>query len=109
MYNVYDIPFIDTSLMTHGVLRLRSIPHEDELSIKIVRGAGHYSFEAAADLRRLGVGEQSKCREKCCPDHHNQGGTSQHTDIKSLIHFKKHLFYFVYLQCCLKMMLLLSR
>ena len=82
MYLSY-IPFIDTSLMTHGVLRLRSIPHEDELSIKIVRGAGHYPLEAAADLRRLGVGEQSKCREKCCPHHHNQGGTSQHTDLQS--------------------------
>ena len=60
--------------MTHRILRLRSIPHEDELSIKIVRGAGHYPPVAAADLRGLGLGEQSQCGQKCCPDHHNQGG-----------------------------------
>ena len=69
--------------MTHGILRLCSISHEDELSIKIICGAGHYPLEAAADLRRLGLGEQSKCGQKCCPDHYSQGGTSQHTDLES--------------------------
>ena len=62
-----NLPLVNASIVTQWLLF--PLPHENELSVKIVRGLGDSLLVAAAARGSLGAGDEEECGEGRQPGH----------------------------------------
>ena len=62
-----NLPFVNASIVTQWLLF--PLPHEYELSVKIVGGLGDSLLVAAAASGSLGAGDEEECGEGRQPGH----------------------------------------
>ena len=65
-----NLPFVNASIVTQWLLL--PLPHEYELSVKIVRGLGDSLLVAAAARGSLGAGDEEECGEGRQPGHQHR-------------------------------------